>query len=179
MEEIWKEIKGYEELYQVSNLGRVKSLDRVISNRNYKGKLLKSSKTKGGYLQVSLWKENKLKRCYIHRLVAEAFLPNPLNLPCVNHKDENKTNNHVENLEWCSYEYNNRYGTRTEKITKTMNKPVLQLRMDGSLVRVWPSVREVERQLHFNKTSISRCCNKKPHCHSSYHFKWCYANNKQ
>lgn len=106
---ITMKIKGYEN-YEVRPNGE------VINTKS--GKILKPQKNTRGYLQVGLSKDGTKKHFLIHRLVAEAFIPNPLNLPCVNHRDENKTNNCISNLEWCTYEYNNNYGTRTEKIKK-------------------------------------------------------------
>lgn len=118
MEE-WKDIKWYEGLYQVSNLGRVKSLpkDVFVSNptftgyRHTKEKILKPSKNGAGYQVVILCNNNKKYQVYVHRLVAQAFIPNPNNLPEVNHKDENPLNNIVDNLEWCTHKYNGNYGT--------------------------------------------------------------------
>lgn len=122
MQEIWKDIKHYEGLYQVSNLGNVKTLDKYVNsgikNNNKvkrKGKLLKQY-NKRGYLQVTLTHNNKRKYVGVHRLVAQAFIPNPNNLPQVNHKDEDPLNNHVENLEWCTAKYNCNYGNRNSKI---------------------------------------------------------------
>lgn len=113
--EIWKDVEGYEGLYQVSNFGRVKSL-------NYRGlgkeKVLKQGKHKQGYLLVHLYKDNKQKTSTVHKLVALAFLENPYNFPQVNHKDENKENNKVENLEFCSARYNINYGTRSERVSE-------------------------------------------------------------
>lgn len=103
MEEIWKDIEGYEG-YQVSNLGRVRSF-------KHKNVRILSTKNRGGYRQVQLCKDSTKKLCYVHRLVAEAFIPNPDDLPQVNHKDENKANNFVNNLEWCTAKYNLSYGT--------------------------------------------------------------------
>lgn len=124
MEEIWKDIKGYEGLYQVSNLGRVKSLPRLMWNgKGYfmsKEKILKSG-TVNGYKQVTLCKNNEQEPFLVHRLVAEAFIPNPNNLPQVNHiidDFEHRSDNRVENLEWCTAEYNSNYGTHNEKISK-------------------------------------------------------------
>ena len=109
MDKIWKDIKGYEGLYMVSNGGDVKSV---------KNGILKPSVYKGtGYYYVGLYKDGKRKGYTIHRLVADAFIPNPNNLPCVNHKDESKINNNVENLEWCTHRYNSNYGCRNEKIS--------------------------------------------------------------
>ena len=110
-EEIWKDVVGYEGYYQVSNMGRVYSFKT--------NKILKQSVARG-YLQVGLLDNGKQKTGIVHRLVAEAFLPNENNYPCVNHKDENRKNNNVSNLEWCTHEYNNNYGTRKEKASKTM-----------------------------------------------------------
>lgn len=177
IEEIWKDINDYEELYQISNLGNIKSLNRVLKdNRVWKERIMKPVKDKDGYFCVNLYKNNKTKRFKVHRLVAQAFIPNPDNLPCVNHKDEDKTNNNVENLEWCTHEYNSNYGTAIERMTKTLSNPVLQLMKDGSLVRVWPSVMEVERQLHFSNSYISACCRGKRH--SAYGYKWRYVNER-
>ena len=119
--EIFKDIKGYEGLYQVSNYGRVKSLYRIQimptgGKRIIEERILKTIKNKKGYIGVHLSKNNKDKTVYIHRLVAQAFIPNPNNYPQVNHKDEDKTNNHVDNLEWCTAKYNSNYGHRNDKI---------------------------------------------------------------
>lgn len=164
-------IEGYEN-YEVRPNGE------VVNTKT--GKVLKPLKNTGGYLRVDLWKNGKKKRFYIHRLIAQAFIANPDNLPCVNHKDEDKTNNNMENLEWCTYEYNLNYGTRIERVAKAningkRSKTVLQLMKDGSFVRVWSSVSEVERQLHFSKSHISECC--RGELQSAYGYKWCYAYN--
>ena len=119
IEEIWKPIEGYEGLYEVSNLGRVRSLDRFYY-RLHKGKVLSPTKDRYGYLTVTLNCNGKSKTIKIHRLVAQAFLPNPDNLPQVNHKDEVKSNNCVDNLEWCSAKYNVNFGTRQERYRNTM-----------------------------------------------------------
>lgn len=112
MTEIWKNIEGYEGKYQVSNLGQVKSM---IGQE----KVLHPKKHRNGHLQIGLHKDKKRKTMYIHRLVAQAFIPNPDNLPCVNHKDENPSNNNVDNLEWCTQKYNCNYGTRVDRIMET------------------------------------------------------------
>lgn len=128
MEEIWKDIKEFEGYYQVSNLGRVRSVDRIVYDtvrnryRLLKGKVLIQRDNGHGYLGVMFCKEHIIYNKYVHRLVAEAFLPNPDNLPSVNHKDENKANNRVDNLEWCTFYYNNEYGTRKERWYKTRIK---------------------------------------------------------
>lgn len=122
MKEIWKDVKNYEGLYQVSNLGNVKVLDRIVNSAiknntkvKRKGRMLKQY-IKQGYPQVTLTLNNKRKYCNVHRLVAEAFIPNPNNLPQINHIDENKLNNNVDNLEWCTAKYNCNYGTRNSRI---------------------------------------------------------------
>ena len=114
MEE-WKDIKGYEGLYQISNKGRVKSLG---NNKTRKEKILKENKNTDGYSEVTLCKNGKCKKYRVHRLVAEAFIPTSDKSLCVNHKDENKSNNCVENLEWCDRLYNNNYGTRNERLSR-------------------------------------------------------------
>ena len=113
--ENWKDIEGYEGIYQVSDRGRVKSLNY---NHTGKEKILKTRKVKERYLHVCLWKDGEYKFCFVHRLVAQAFIPNPKNYPIINHKDENPSNNCVGNLEWCSSEYNNNYGTKIERFIK-------------------------------------------------------------
>lgn len=134
MIEEWRDIKGYEGFYQVSNLGRVRSLDRYknqVSKRGRiypafcPGRILKQT-YRGNYLRVNLYHLSGNGISYngesfsVHRLVAEAFIPNPNNLPCINHKDENKENNCVDNLEWCTYKYNSNYGTIRERLSKAL-----------------------------------------------------------
>ncbi len=125
MEEIWKDIKDYEGYYQVSNLGRVKSVPRTIQRKKnkytVKERILKSRPDKDGYEYVVLCINCKMKTKSIHRLVAEVFIPNPSNLPCINHKDENPSNNNVENLEWCTYSYNNTYNDLAHRRMKKVD----------------------------------------------------------
>lgn len=154
MKEIWKDKKDYEGLYQVSNLGRAKSLDRYVKGKGHslqfkKGRILKPMKDKNGYLTVKLGNRTFI----LHRLVAETFLPNPNNYKEVNHKDENKTNNVVSNLEWCDRKYNVNYGTRTEKCSKK----VYQYTLDGKFVKEWKSTRECDRN-GFNHGAVAACC---------------------
>lgn len=125
MEEIWKDIEGYEGLYQVSNFGRVKSLDRLDSaNHKLKGKLKSTSIRPNGYVNVILYKNSQRKGYSVHRLVAETFIPNPEQKPQVNHKDEDKTNNTVLNLEWATNKENVNHGNRTTKAMIKMSKEV-------------------------------------------------------
>ena len=164
MDEIWKPIAGYENLYEISNLGMVKSLKRdvMIGNtcnvRHLPERLLKLATNSVGYLQVCLCKDGKLKWHRVHRLVAQAFLPNPDNLPEVNHKDEDKMNNRVDNLEWCDRYYNTSYGTLKQRTSMNPPKPVLQLNLDGDLIKEWRSINEVAKQCGYCTTSISNCC---------------------
>lgn len=155
--EIWKPVVCYEGLYLVSNFGRVYSIK--------KGILLKATDNGRGYLQVGLWKNGKHYTHRIHRLVADAFIPNPYNLPEVNHIDENKLNNCVENLEWCTHEYNTAYGDRSRKVReKTTNgklsAPVEQIKPNGQRI-IYPSMQEAHRQTGISQGNISEVCNGK------------------
>lgn len=172
--EIWKDIEGYEGLYQVSNLGRVRSLNY---NQTGKVKVLKLY-NKRGYLEVALSKNGGKKFCLVHRLVAQAFIPNPDNFPCVNHKSERKSENQAFNLEWCDHRYNNSYGTRGQRISKALtngkrSKKVYQYTMGGEFIKVWQSTMEVERQLGFSQPCISKCCLGEQS--QSYGYKWYYT----
>ena len=128
MQEIWKDIKGYEGLYQVSNLGRVKRLSTTLIRKDgryvhFKEHFVVCNIAKMGYYMLDLHRYgSKRKRVYLHRVIAEAFIPNPDNLPCINHKDENKLNNNVDNLEWCTYAYNLTYGSNRKKSVETRRK---------------------------------------------------------
>ena len=173
--EIFKDIKGYEN-YQVSNLGNVKSLG---NDKTRKEKILKPNKLKNNYLQVVLCKEGKRKYHLIHRLVAEAFIPNHNNLPQLNHLDEDKTNNTISNLEWCTAKYNNNYGTRNKRVAESninnpkRSKQVLCLETGV----VYPSTHQVERQLGFAQGYISNACNGK--LKTAYGFHWQYVIKKR
>lgn len=127
-EEIWRPVVGYEGLYEVSSYGRVRSLDRYDRRNQFrKGKLLKNRDNCNGYLLCGLSKNGIVKNKYIHRLVAEAFIPNPNNIKEVNHLDEDKTNNRVENLEWCDRKYNCNYGTKIKREINTKIKKGIYL----------------------------------------------------
>lgn len=164
MIEIWKDIEDYEGLYQVSNLGNVKSLGNGNSN-NSKERILKPAKLKDGYLEVSLSKQGKVKCYTIHRLVAEAFIDNSQNLPQVNHKDEDKTNNQVTNLEFCDAKYNINFGSRIQRISKQV------LCIETGVI--YPSTNEVYRRLGFSQGNISSACNGKRK--TAYKFHWKYV----
>lgn len=188
IEEIWKDIKGYEGLYQVSNLGNVRSLNY---NRENKIKLLTPC-IKRGYKSICLRKNSK-KFFLLHRLVAQAFIPNPNNLPQVNHKDENKQNNCVDNLEWCTSEYNINFGTRNRKVgTKQSgelnpmfgkfgkkhhnSKQVNQFNINGEFIRCWDCVTDIERELGFLQSGISSCATGKRK--TAYGYIWRYKEDK-
>ena len=170
--EIWRNISENPN-YQVSNMGMVKSLNY---NRTGKEKVLKLCKNSDGYLSVNLCKDGKAKNIKVHRLVAEAFIENPLNLPQVNHINECKTDNRVENLEWCDNRYNINFGTRIERVTKSISKantnnPKLSkkvLCVETGLI--YQSTRDIERQFGFNHSHICACCNGKHK--SAYKFQW-------
>ena len=139
--ENWKDIEGYEGLYQVSNLGRVKSLNY---HRSWKEQCLKPGKV-CGYLYVILSKDGEVYGKYVHILVAEAFIPNPFNLPYVNHKDEVKTNNCVSNLEWCTAKYNTNYGTGMRRMLDSRtgpNKEKQVLCVETGVVFISPNCRK-------------------------------------
>lgn len=179
--EIWRTViingEPYEN-YQVSNFGRIMSLNY---GRTGKAKLMTPSENKYGYLVVLLYKNGKRKMHRVHRLVAEIFLSNPNNLPQVNHKDEDKTNNFVGtpennykdgNLEWCTCEYNQNFGSRNERISKTKtngktSKKVLQFSKSGEFIREWESTRECERN-GFDHSGVMKCCNGKLKIHKGY-----------
>lgn len=162
--EVWKDIKGYEGLYQVSNLGRVRSLNY---NKTKTVRTLKLTSNAKGYLQLILHKNGKISSRKVHRLVAEAFIPNPEELPQVNHKDENKTNNCVDNLEWCTNYYNAWYGTKIDKMRKKRSKPILCVETGV----IYPCIMEIERQLGIPNTNITACCKGRRKTAGGYHWK--------
>lgn len=173
MKEIWKDIKSYEGLYQVSNLGRVRSLDKLDSwGRKVKGKILKPKKEKKGYLRVTLHKNGIPEYFKVHRLVAVNFINNTHNFPEVNHIDENKENNRVDNLEWCTTRYNCCYGTRIDRMLKTRGqerkKPyikkgrckyrnIIQLDKDNNKIRTFNNASDVEDKLKIDRGLLYRC----------------------
>lgn len=154
IEEIYKDIQGYEGLYQISNLGNVKSL-----HTRGKEKILKPAKNHKGYLTVGLCQQEKQKTHYIHRLVAMAFIENPNNLPQINHKDINPANNTVENLEWCDCQYNIDYSQSKQVMCTETNK-------------IYPSTHQVERELGFYSSGIRKCCRGKQKTCGGFHWKY-------
>ena len=175
--EIWRTPidKGIKyEKYQVSNYGRLKNLNYRNTGR---AKLMNPWEDKDGYLKIGLRKNRKTDSTFVHRLVAQTFIPNPENLPEVNHIDEDKTNNRVDNLEWKSHRDNCNHGTRNERMTKAKingktSKKVLQFTLSGEFIREWPSTKECGRN-GFDQSSVSKCCRGKlPHYKG---FRWEYA----
>lgn len=173
MQELWLPIKGFESSYLVSNTGKIKSIDRIIdrgfSKLPLKGKLL-SPGNNSGYLYVILSKGKISKTVQIHRIVAETFIPNPNNLPCVNHKDENTLNNCVDNLEWCTKSYNNSYKEARIKAAIKFRKPILQYSKNGEFIKEWTHAGAVEKELGINARSIYECC--KGRCKTSGGYIW-------
>ena len=169
--ELWKTVPGYEGYFQVSTHGRVKSLDRVViyksgRKRHVKSKILKQQTDRAGYKFVELNKDGKGKIYKVHRLVALAFLENPNNLPEVNHKDEDKSNNFFKNLEWITCKNNCNYGTRNKKISDTKrskkhykSKPVLMFTLDDVFIRRFKSIAEANEYLGKNRgnSNIAFC----------------------
>ena len=173
MQEIWKDIEGYEGLYQVSNFGRVKSVERVVKRGNnfipVKERILKMGDN-DGYNFVILSNRGKGKTAFIHKLVAQTFLSNPDNLPCVNHKDENTHNNDFRNLEWCTWSYNNSYKELRIRAAESKRKPILQYTKDGEFIREWSHAREAAEELGINKRAIYSACTGR--CKTSGGFIW-------
>lgn len=160
MNEIWRDIKGYENRYAISNKGRIYS---YLSNK------MLSQCLRRGYLSVCLITgDGRKKMESVHRLVAIHFLDNPNNLPQVNHKDENKLNNEVDNLEWCTAKDNMNYGTRNERISKAHNKSVYCINNNT----VYPSATIAAKELGLNRPAISECCNGKRQSVKGYRFKF-------
>lgn len=199
MEEVWKDIPGFEGRYQISTYGRVKSLprevrsgkgmglhkvkERILSQVKYT-KVYSSSGTEHvyNYARVTLKKAGaKPVTRQVHRLVAEAFIPNPNGLSDVNHKDEDGLNNKVDNLEWLSHKDNCNYGTRNERCAKSsinhpsISKPILQVSLDGTIIKEFPSVAEAYRQTNIWPTSINDCANHGRH-KTAGGFRWEWAN---
>lgn len=164
MPEVWKPIKRYEDLYLVSNYGMVKN--RITSN------LLKIRYTKGGYARVNLSRCQNLETFLVHRLVAEHFLPNPNNLPEVNHINEDKTDNRVDNLEWCDRSYNVNFGTRVQRQREKVSKPVTQYSMNGEPIGYFDSTVQAGKQTGVNNHRIADCC--RGTRKSAGGFKWSY-----
>ena len=188
--EEWRNIEGYEGIYQVSNMGRVRSLDRVdCAGRKLRGKILKfqyaGAHRERVYVRISYNRE--YKHHIVSRLVAQAFIPNPDNLPQVNHKDENPQNNCVNNLEWCDGKYNCNYGTRNQRLSNInknrdestfYKKAVVQFTLDGKYLRTFKSIANASDHLNTDKlccSEIVKCCKGKRKSVRGY--VWRYADD--
>lgn len=179
----WAPIKGFEGRYAISNTGQVMNIGQTVRH----GNILKGSLDRYGYKRVTLRKNQKDKRgatFLVHRLVAETFIPNPLNLPCVNHKNENKIDNNVNNLEWCDVRYNDNYGTRNSRIVthrdwSTSCKPVARFK-DGLIDKIYPNAKSAAVDTmgkERGKYNIRTVCNgSNPHAITAYGYGWKYLN---
>tara|TARA_R100001198_G_C5240711_1_gene218019 strand:- start:37 stop:624 length:588 start_codon:yes stop_codon:yes gene_type:complete len=181
MKEEWRDIEGFEGKYQVSDLGRVRSLDRIIYNKrfnkniNRKGVVIKPRVNKAGYLSVLLYRNNKSVPRYIHRLVAINFIKNPHMLPEVNHIDENKGNNHLDNLEWCTRSQNINHGSCIERISDGQKKKrVAQIHKDGT-IKIWKSLTEAGSGNISKMSNISSCA--KGRYKTSMKCKWVFLDD--
>lgn len=157
-------------IYQVSNLGRIKSLHKKNSD-NF---IMKQSIKRTGYYSIRLKKNGMAKDFLVHRLVAKAFISNPNELPCINHKDENKKNNKVDNLEWCTHAYNNVYGDRLQKVSNTnkLRREVFQYDLKGNFINEYKSVTEAGKKNNIPISDVSSCCRGKYKRANIYIFKF-------
>ena len=178
--EVWRPVKGFEGRYEVSDQGRVRSVSRWVktafSDRWSEGRVLKQQTLPNGYKSIQLLKDKKYHLTMVHRIVAEAFVPNPYNLPCVNHKDECKTNNSAINLEWCDKKYNTNYGTGKYRKTEGYRRPIEQLTLEGSHVAFYTSVYDAERKSSgkFSNANLARAA--KTETRTAYGYRWRYVD---
>lgn len=180
-EEVWKDIKGYEGLYQVSNKGRVKSLSRTVSRKRFGDyekpeSILKNQKHSGGYMKVSLCADNKITNKFVHRLVGEAFLEKIESQDQINHKNEDKTDNNTGNLEWCDGFYNNNYGTKTERqkdseYLKGKMKAVRGVNIKTGETLIFESVKSTETK-GFKRRGVRNCLNGENKQHHGYRWEY-------
>ena len=176
MEEIWKDIEGYEGLYKISNKGRVKSFRKGKRAKAPNEYFLTLSLNANGYPQVTLYRSPSDRHKHlVHRLVAKAFIPNPDNLEAVNHKDENPQNNDVENLEWCTISYNNAYGTAKIRHSITIGQKVQQFTINGVLLATYESMSIASQITGIEKHAIRDCCIGR--CQTGHGYIWRYAGS--
>ena len=174
--EVWKPVPGYDG-YMISDLGRVKSLNYRMTGKE---QILIPGKDRYGYLYVDLWKDGNRKRVFVHRLVWVAFNGPIPDCMQVNHINEDKTDNRLENLNLMTCKENNNWGTRNRIISEKMtngkrSKWVIKLSLNNEILHFYPSTAQVERELGYDSTSISKCCNGKKHFKTAYGYKWKYA----
>ena len=199
IQEIWKNIKGYEKLYQISNYGRIKSKEKYVKTGiknsvkvKRKEKILKNQINKNGYNYIFLSNEGKKKHMLIHRLVAEAFIPNPENKPQVNHIDGNKSNNYVDNLEWCTaseneihaYKFLNKRKNNGNKgklgKENAKAKIVLQInKYTNKILNKYYGISEAERVTGISNQQISKCCLKRKGYYTAGGYVWRYADENK
>lgn len=185
MEEIWKDIKGYETLYQVSNLGRIKRLFRVVIRSDGRRRTFCESISKGnlhsdGYYVINLTKNGICKHKMVHRLVAETFLPNPNHYPVIHHIDTNKTNERADNLMWCSYSFNTKHSYEFEGHRPSMKGvlgkdnphsiPIVQISLQGKVLTHFANTEEAARRLNVNHSNITACIKKRKK--TAYGYLW-------
>ena len=179
-EEIWRKVKGFEDYYEVSNTGKVRSISREIkrgTKGNYfqEGKEIKPSISNKGYYKIHLWVNGKTYNKNLHRLVAEAFIDNPNNYPIINHKDENPQNNNVENLEWCSYSYNINYGTANDRRKETISKPIYQLDKETKeIIKKWNCANDIAQYYNCSRGRIFGWCQDYAEAEG---YIWCYVED--
>ena len=162
MEEIWAHVPGYEGKYKVSNTGK------IFGKRGF---LLKADTLHGAYKRVCLYGDDGIKKFFVHRLVAMAFIPNPENLPFINHKDENPSNNCVDNLEWCTQAYNINYGSRNKKLSEKA-KSVCQMDLNGNVVAIYQSANIAANKLGYDPSNIYKVCRGEKQKMYGYVWKW-------
>ena len=181
MKEKWKPVPGFEGLYEASTEGRIRSVDRIIKMYNggewvRKGAVRRTTLNHSGYLRLSLCKEGIQYPFTVHRLIAKTWLENPENLPEVNHKNENKIDNRVSNLEWCDRGYNIHYGTFGDRVSVSNSRPVTQYTLEGDRLMTFYGSREAERRLGITNQSINLCCLGRRQ--QAGGFRWKYADDK-
>lgn len=194
-EEIWLPIDGFEGIYEISNMGKVKSVERTITyinrwgtetNRTFKSCILKPSQDKDGYLYVTLKKNGIETYKKIHRLIAEAFIPNPQNKPTVNHKNHNRQDNRVENIEWATYleQYDNIWKNNVENAHCCQSKQVYKYSLENTFLALYPSIRRAAKDCNLSHKGIMYCCEggyysttrkKFYECNNFGGFKWSYT----